>query len=333
MLGLDVYNGSAQQVSNFGRQTGISFPLLLRASDGTNYGGAGREYLVVIDKQGIVRMSLNGASTTNRQRVSDLVQELLAEVVLPELAVVNNATFGSVGFQETVSQTVTVQNKGAATLSVSEVRSSSEWVSVEPKMFDVAPGASREVTVTVAAQIKGDITAMLTVVSNASNTQVIDVIAQVPNLAPTAVTDTVRLAPNERINISVLQNDVDLDGDALVVSAVTLGDNSERVVINSDQTVHYRALPDFVGTDVFTYTLDDGWGGVVTGTVVVIFEAPVVVQPLVGDFNSDGVVGFGDFVLFAQVFRTMNEQFDLTGDGWVDFADFIIFGRSFNEDG
>lgn len=330
MLGLDLYNGSAQQVNNFQRLTGITFPLLKRASNGTSY-GAGREYLMVIDREGIVRMSLNGASTTNRQRVSDLVQELLAEVLLPELAVVGDAAFGSVGFEKTVSQTVTVQNKGAATLSVSEVRSSSEWVSVEPMMFDVAPGASREVTVTVAAQIKGDISAMLTVVSNASNEQVIDVIAQVPNVAPTAVTDTVRLAPNERANVSVLQNDVDLDGDALVVSAVTLGDNSERVVVNGDQTVHYRALPDFVGTDVFTYTLDDGWGGVVTGTVVVIFEAPVVSPPLVGDFDSNGVVGFGDFVLFAQVFRTMDERFDLTGDGWVDFSDFIIFGRSFNE--
>jgi hypothetical protein len=212
----------------------------------------------------------------------------------------------------------------------------------------VAPGASREVTVTLAARVKGDISVTLTVVSNASNDQVIDVVAQVPNVAPMAVSDTVRLAPNERVNISVLQNDVDLDGDVLVVSAVMVGENSERVVVNSDQTVHYRALPDFVGTDVFTYTLDDGWGGTTTGTVVVIFEAAVVTmpvietpvvetsmlnQPLVGDFNGDGLVGFGDFVLFAQGFGGMDTRFDLNGDGQVGFGDFLIFGGLFNATG
>ena len=96
--------------------------------------GGGREYLVVIDRKGIVRMSLNGASSENRQRVVDLIPTLLAEVVLPELAVVGNAAFGSVVFEQTVSQSVMVQNTGTVTLSVSEVRSSSELVSVDPKI-------------------------------------------------------------------------------------------------------------------------------------------------------------------------------------------------------
>lgn len=342
MLGLDVYNGSAQQVDGFRRLTGVSFPLLLRASNGTSY-GAGREYLMVIDRQGIVRMSLNGASSNNRQRVIDLVQTLLAEVVYPELAVVGDGAFGSVTFEHTVSQTVTVQNKGAVTLSVSEIGSSSELVSVEPKMFDVAPGASREVTVTLVARVKGDVSAQLTVRSNAKDPQVIDVMAQVPNTIPVAVNDTVRLAPNERVNVSVLQNDVDLDGDALMVSEVMPGKNSERVVVNSDQTVHYRAVADFVGEDVFTYTLDDGWGGVAMGTVVVIFETPVVEMPVVetpvvgpsrvGDFDGDGQVGFADFVLFAQGFGGMDARFDLNGDGLVSFPDFLIFGRLFQMGG
>jgi len=282
-------------------------------------------------------MSLNGASSNNRQRVIDLVETLLAEVVYPELAVVGNGAFGSVAFEQTVSQTVTVQNNGSVTLSVSEIGSSSELVSVEPKMFDVAPGASREVTVTLMARVKGDVSAQLTVMSNAKDSQVIDVMAQIPNAVPQALNDTVRLAPNERVNISVLQNDVDLDGDALVISGVTQGKNSERVVVNSDQTVHYRAVADFVGADTFTYTLEDGWGGVATGTVVVIFEAPVVEVPVVetpamrhrGDFDEDGQVGFSDFVLFAQAFGGMDMRFDLDGDGLVSFPDFLIFGGLF----
>ena len=342
MLGLDVYNGSAQQVEGFKRVTNVSFPLLLRASNGTNY-GAGREYLMVIDREGVVRMSLNGASSNNRQRVIDLVETLLAAVVYPEFAVVGSGAFGAVTFEETVSQTVTVQNNGSVTLSVSEIGSSSELVSVEPKMFDVAPGASREVTVTLVAGVKGDVSAQLTVMSNAKDAQVIDVMAQVPNAVPVAVNDTVRLAPNERVNVPVLNNDVDLDGDVLTIAEVMQGKNSERVVVNSDQTVHYRPVMDFVGEDTFTYTLDDGWGGVATGTVVVIFEAPVVEEPVVetpvtpvsgtGDFDGDGRVGFADFVLFAQGFGGTDARFDLNGDGVVSFPDFLIFGRLFQSGG
>lgn len=333
MLGLDVYNGSAQQVDGFRQLTGITFPLLLRASNGTNY-GAGREYLMVIDREGTVRISINGASESRRQRIIDMIETTLAESVSPELSLGGNANFGSAVFGQTVSQTVSVQNTGAGTLSVSDVLSSSEFVSVMPTTFEVAPGGSQEITVTFDVQVKGDIAATLNLVSNASGNHVIDVSAQVPNAVPMAVNDTIRLAPNERVNVSVLQNDIDADGDSLVVQDVSQGQNSERVVINTDQTVHYRSEPNFVGIDMFTYTVDDGWGGSAMGTVVIIYEAPEVVQPTetdvsVGDFDGNGAIDFSDFVLFAQAFGSMNATFDLNDDGIVSFPDFLIFGGLF----
>lgn len=52
------------------------------------------------------------------------------------------------------------------------------------------------------------------------------------------------------------------------------------------------------------------------------------------DFDGDGVVQFGDFLLFAEVFGLDvldpgQERFDLDGDGTIAFSDFLIFSGSF----
>jgi len=55
------------------------------------------------------------------------------------------------------------------------------------------------------------------------------------------------------------------------------------------------------------------------------------------DFDGDGSVGFGDFVMFAQGYGTTQERFDLTADGTVDFNDFVAFvadyGKVTHEEG
>ena len=89
------------------------------------------------------------------------------------------------------------------------------------------------------------------------------------NTFPIAVDDTITVGANGRINIPVLQNDSDPNGDQLTVSNVTEGLNSERVLLNSDGTVHYRPNAGFIGKDSFQYTIDDGQGGIATAQVVV----------------------------------------------------------------
>ncbi|MCZ6635500.1 MAG: hypothetical protein O7G87_19030, partial [bacterium] len=55
------------------------------------------------------------------------------------------------------------------------------------------------------------------------------------------------------------------------------------------------------------------------------------------DFDADGTVGFGDFILFAQNFGTRqgnanyNARFDLDGSGDVGFSDFLSFTRTFGQ--
>ena len=49
------------------------------------------------------------------------------------------------------------------------------------------------------------------------------------------------------------------------------------------------------------------------------------------DFDGDGTVGFGDFLLFAKAYNTSQARYDLNGSGRVDFPDFLAFVRVYGQ--
>ena len=55
------------------------------------------------------------------------------------------------------------------------------------------------------------------------------------------------------------------------------------------------------------------------------------------DFDGDGTVGFGDFLLFAAQFGLSQGEegydavFDLDGNGAIGFSDFLIFADAFGD--
>jgi len=105
-----------------------------------------------------------------------------------------------------------------------------------------------------------------------SATASVSIVVSAVNDAPVAVNDTATVVAGSSVTISVLANDVDVDGPSLSVTAVTQGTN-DTVTINPNQTVTYTAGL-FVGTDSFTYTVSDGAGGTATATVTVTVTAP-----------------------------------------------------------
>ncbi len=116
--------------------------------------------------------------------------------------------------------------------------------------------------------------------SVASATITIDV-ARVPSLA---VDDFV--AADTAVSFDILNNDQNPDGDPFVIASTT--PTSEGGVSCSGQgACTYRPAPGFVGTDTFTYTLDDAQGGS-TATVTVQIVAPSVADrpPLA---TADGI--------------------------------------------
>jgi len=95
---------------------------------------------------------------------------------------------------------------------------------------------------------------------------------------PLANDDTATTNEDTPVDINVLANDADSDGDSLNVVSVTQGANG-TVSINPDKTVHYAPALNFFGSDSFTYTVNDGHGGTATAnvnvTVNAVNDAPV----------------------------------------------------------
>ena len=96
---------------------------------------------------------------------------------------------------------------------------------------------------------------------------------------PDAIDDTAITNENVALGIAVLDNDTDIDGDTLSVTAVSDPANGVAT-INPDNTVTYTSDAIFFGEDSFTYDISDGNGGTdtatVTVTVISVNDAPVL---------------------------------------------------------
>jgi len=130
------------------------------------------------------------------------------------------------------------------------------------------------------------------------------------NDAPTAVNDSATTNEDTALNFNVAGNDTDLDGDNLVVSAVTQGAKGSVVINNSPSLfgkyVIYTPNANANGSDTFTYTVSDGHGGTAIGTVAMTITAvndapdavtdsvttpedtPITFDPKVNDTDVDG---------------------------------------------
>ncbi|MEB8389197.1 Hint domain-containing protein [Rhodobacteraceae bacterium KMM 6894] len=111
-------------------------------------------------------------------------------------------------------------------------------------------------------------------------TEIENLILPDANADPVAVDDGISTVEDEDVDIPVLGNDTDLDGDTLSVESFTDPANG-TVTDNGDGTLNYQPDAGFVGTDTFEYTVSDGNGGTDTGTVTVEVAA---------DAGPDGIV-------------------------------------------
>ncbi|WP_139837876.1 Ig-like domain-containing protein, partial [Roseovarius litorisediminis] len=110
-----------------------------------------------------------------------------------------------------------------------------------------------------------------------SDTATVTVNVGAVNDAPVAQDDSAVTAEDSNVQIAVLDNDSDVDGNPLSVTQATAQNGT--VVINPDGTLSYTPDADFNGTDTIGYTVSDGQGGSDTATVTVnvgaVNDAPV----------------------------------------------------------
>ena len=132
------------------------------------------------------------------------------------------------------------------------------------------------------------------------------------NGPPDAVDDTTVTDYQTPVNVTVLGNDSDPDGDAL-----TVVDNSEpsngSAVLNEDGTFTYTPDDGFTGTDSFTYTITDGNGGEDTATVTIeVGEAPPPPPPVeaVVELSGDASVVEADGALLEHTISLVDQNGD-----------------------
>jgi VCBS repeat-containing protein len=162
-----------------------------------------------------------------------------------------------------------------------------------------------------------------------TDTATVSITVNYVNDNPVLTADTVTTKEDISVNIDVVVNDTDVDGDTLSVSVVGAASNG-TTSINLDGTVSYTPNLHFFGTDSFIYTAYDGHGGVrsssVTVTVDAVNDAPVIEisnfavdeeQTTVGKIIASDVEDHDlDFAISGGADADL---FDITEDGELSF--------------
>lgn len=139
-----------------------------------------------------------------------------------------------------------------------------------------------------------------------------------PGSAPVANPDSVVTAQGVPIEIEVLANDTDPDGDWLSIRSATAPAHGS-IEVRSDITITYTPSAGFVGTDRFEYVVGDGNGNEATGTVTVL-----VIADLTAGLPADE----STLVLYKFDEATPGVSTDATGNGHdgVDDGTTVIAG-------
>ncbi|MFC1877149.1 Ig-like domain-containing protein [Thermodesulfobacteriota bacterium] len=133
-----------------------------------------------------------------------------------------------------------------------------------------------------------------------TNTATVSISVSAENDPPVANDDTASTAENIAVDIYVLQNDIDVDGDELTVSAVTGSDHGS--VVNNVDYVTYTPDTGFNGPDTFTYTAyDDTPGGIDTARVTLTVTGDFFVQTeAVTEIGETSATGNGDILKLGE---------------------------------
>ena len=174
----------------------------------------------------------------------------------------------------TSPETVTLAYSGSETISGISIAiegSSNFSITSDSGETELEPGESRVIMVSFNPSTSGLKTANLTQ-SNALGVESEGVMLSGSGFrSPEAENDDTSTDINTPVEINVLANDSDPDGDSLSVRLLGLPERGTAEV-NVDDTIEYTPEEGFIGVDSFRYRIRDGTGGSDSATVTVLVE-------------------------------------------------------------
>ncbi|UXI69148.1 Ig-like domain-containing protein [Tahibacter amnicola] len=125
-----------------------------------------------------------------------------------------------------------------------------------------------------------------------SDTATVTVRVGAGNRPPVAQNDQVSTPAGIPVNVSVLANDSDPDGDT--VSVTSVGTPAHGTALkNADGSVTYTPVAGYTGTDTFTYAISDGNGGSATAQVTVTVGGAGNRPPVANPDRAQVLKGYG----------------------------------------
>jgi len=184
--------------------------------------------------------------------------------------VVLTATHGTVNVSLASGAVVTSGANSSATMTLGGTQAQIN-AALATLGFTPTSGYTGAATVTMVSTDSGSLTdtdsVAITVVSG-------------PNTAPVANADTASTHSSKPVDVYVIGNDTDADGNVLTITNTTLT-AGQGTVSSSNGTITYTPTAAFAGTATINYTISDGFGGTSSSTLTVTVaanHAPVAVN-------------------------------------------------------
>lgn len=116
-------------------------------------------------------------------------------------------------------------------------------------------------------------------------TRTVTILVTPVNDPPVARPETATVNSGSSVNVAVLSNDTDADGDQLSVVNATASNGTVQVL--ADGTIRYTPRPGFFGTDTVTYVISDGHGGYAIASITIdVRDNSYTERPQVFGFNG-----------------------------------------------
>ncbi|MFX0021273.1 MAG: OmpL47-type beta-barrel domain-containing protein [Candidatus Hermodarchaeota archaeon] len=154
------------------------------------------------------------------------------------------------------------------------------------------------------------------------------------NDAPVANGDSATTNEDVPINIDVLANDYDVDGDSLYIVNI-LAMPGHEVIDNGDGTVTYTPALDFVGVAFFNYTISDGQGGIssaICSVIVLDTTPPETLIDYIG--TSHYIAHLEEYWYYQDVLIELFANDAGVGVSYTEYSfnniDWIIYTEPFN---